>query len=128
MSLFLGSGPSLLLCPELTEQGRSVGDSSKGSAGTLSQISLVGLANQSFGFLENELMQFSSLMAVNNLKAMGVEDIISRVRGGSSGWGGGLSENSSTITYRSWGRSLKYNPVVIDFEVSLFALEETLRP
>ncbi|KAM5248579.1 complement component C8 alpha chain [Ctenodactylus gundi] len=50
-------------------------------------------------------------------KAMAVEDIISRVRGGSSGWGGGLIQNASTITYRSWGRSLKYNPVVIDFEV-----------
>ncbi|XP_073936109.1 complement component C8 alpha chain [Castor canadensis] len=50
-------------------------------------------------------------------KSMAVEDIISRVRGGSSGWGGGLTQNSSTITYRYWGRSLKYNPVVIDFEV-----------
>uniref|UniRef100_A0A8C6RKF5 Complement component 8, alpha polypeptide n=1 Tax=Nannospalax galili TaxID=1026970 RepID=A0A8C6RKF5_NANGA len=50
-------------------------------------------------------------------KSMAVEDIISRVRGGSSGWGSGLTQNSSTITYRSWGRSLKYNPVVIDFEV-----------
>ncbi|XP_044092356.1 complement component C8 alpha chain [Neovison vison] len=61
----------------------------------------------------------------NILKAMGVEDIISRVRGGSSGWGGGLSENSSTITYRSWGRSLKYNPVVIDFEMQ--PIHEVLR-
>ncbi|XP_047584388.1 complement component C8 alpha chain [Lutra lutra] len=61
----------------------------------------------------------------NNLTAMGVEDIISRVRGGSSGWGGGLSENSSTITYRSWGRSLKYNPVVIDFEMQ--PIHEVLR-
>ncbi|XP_004465554.1 complement component C8 alpha chain [Dasypus novemcinctus] len=46
-----------------------------------------------------------------------VEDIISRVQGGNSGPGGGLTQNSNTITYRSWGRSLKYNPVVIDFEV-----------
>uniref|UniRef100_A0A286Y4C5 Complement C8 alpha chain n=2 Tax=Cavia porcellus TaxID=10141 RepID=A0A286Y4C5_CAVPO len=50
-------------------------------------------------------------------KAMGVEDIIVRVRGGSAGEAGGLTQGSSTITYRSWGRSLKYNPVVIDFEV-----------
>lgn len=50
-------------------------------------------------------------------RATAVEDVISRVRGGSSGWGGGLTQNSSAITYRSWGRSLKYNPVVIDFEM-----------
>lgn len=56
-----------------------------------------------------------------------VEDIIFRVRGGSSDWGSVLTEDWSIITYRSWGRSLKYNPVVIDFEVSLVAVEETLR-
>uniref|UniRef100_H0XEH6 Complement C8 alpha chain n=1 Tax=Otolemur garnettii TaxID=30611 RepID=H0XEH6_OTOGA len=53
----------------------------------------------------------------SSMQAMGVEDIISRVRGGSSGWGGGLTQNQSTVTYRFWGRSLKYNPVVIDFEM-----------
>uniref|UniRef100_H2R3U7 Complement C8 alpha chain n=1 Tax=Pan troglodytes TaxID=9598 RepID=H2R3U7_PANTR len=58
-------------------------------------------------------------------KAMAVEDIISRVRGGSSGWSGGLAQNRSTITYRSWGRSLKYNPVVIDFEMQ--PIHEVLR-
>lgn len=46
-----------------------------------------------------------------------MEDVISRVQGGNTGWGGGLAANSSTITYRSWGKSLKYNPVVIDFEL-----------
>lgn len=61
-------------------------------------------------------------------KDLAVEDIISRVQGGSSRWSTGLAHNSSAITYRSWGRSLKYNPVVIDFEVSLFAAEETLCP
>lgn len=59
---------------------------------------------------------------------MAVEDIISRVRGGSSGWGGGLAHNKGIITYRFWGRSLKYNPAVIDLEVSLFAVEEALHP
>ncbi|NP_001039750.1 complement component C8 alpha chain precursor [Bos taurus] len=52
-----------------------------------------------------------------NEKAMGVEDFISRVRGDSSGWGGSLTQDSSLVTYRSWGRSLKYNPAVIDFEM-----------
>ncbi|KAB0357927.1 hypothetical protein FD754_002083, partial [Muntiacus muntjak] len=55
--------------------------------------------------------------AADNEKAMGVEELISLVRGGSSGWGGGLTQDSSIITYRSWGRSLKYNPAVIDFEM-----------
>lgn len=50
-------------------------------------------------------------------KITGVEDIISRVQGGSSVWGSVLTHNSSAITYQSWGRSLKYNPVVIDFEM-----------
>lgn len=59
---------------------------------------------------------------------MAVEDIISHVRGGNSGWGGGLAHNKSIISYRFWGRSLKYNPAIIDFEVSLFAVEETLHP
>ncbi|GAB1288689.1 Complement component C8 alpha chain [Apodemus speciosus] len=49
-------------------------------------------------------------------KDLGVEDIISRVQGGSSDSSSGLTHNSA-IAYRSWGRSLKYNPVVIDFEM-----------
>ncbi|XP_069336159.1 complement component C8 alpha chain isoform X1 [Eulemur rufifrons] len=61
----------------------------------------------------------------NSRKAMAVEDIVSQVRGGSSGWAGGLTQNGSIITYRSWGRSLKYNPVVIDFEMQ--PIHEVLR-
>lgn len=57
-----------------------------------------------------------------------MEDIIAQVRGGNSGWGTGLAHNMSFISYRSWGQSLKYNPAVIDFEVSPFAVEETLCP
>ncbi|XP_024612012.1 complement component C8 alpha chain [Neophocaena asiaeorientalis asiaeorientalis] len=59
------------------------------------------------------------------LKTVGVEDIISLVQGGSSGWAGGLTQHGSIITYRSWGRSLKYNPVVIDFELQ--PIHEILR-
>lgn len=58
-------------------------------------------------------------------RAAAVEDVISRVQGGSPGWGSGLTQNSSAITYRSWGRSLKYNPVVIDFEMQ--PIHEVLR-
>ncbi|XP_006919311.1 complement component C8 alpha chain [Pteropus alecto] len=58
-------------------------------------------------------------------KAMAVEDIISHVRGGNSGWGGGLAHNKSIISYRFWGRSLKYNPAIIDFELQ--PIHEVLR-
>ncbi|XP_054429734.1 complement component C8 alpha chain isoform X2 [Pteronotus mesoamericanus] len=53
----------------------------------------------------------------SNLNNMAVKDVISRVQGGSSGWGFGLAHNTSTISYRSWGRSLKYSPAIIDFEM-----------
>ncbi|XP_045403880.1 complement component C8 alpha chain [Lemur catta] len=69
--------------------------------------------------------RFGTGTTESNRKAMAVEDIISQVRGGSSGWAGGLTQNGSTITYRSWGRSLKYNPVVIDFEMQ--PIHEVLR-
>ncbi|KAF0880137.1 CO8A protein, partial [Crocuta crocuta] len=62
---------------------------------------------------------------VEGRQAMAVEDVIPRVRGGSSGWAGGLSQNRSIITYRFWGRSLKYNPVIIDFEMQ--PIHEVLR-
>ncbi|XP_012640576.2 complement component C8 alpha chain [Microcebus murinus] len=69
--------------------------------------------------------KFGTGKSESSRKAMAVEDIISLVRGGSSGWAGGLTHNRSTITYRSWGRSLKYNPVVIDFEMQ--PIHEVLR-
>ncbi|XP_014398054.1 PREDICTED: complement component C8 alpha chain [Myotis brandtii] len=54
-----------------------------------------------------------------------VQDIIAQVRGGNTGWGTGLAHNTSFISYRSWGRSLKYNPAVIDFETQ--PIHELLR-
>lgn len=60
MGLFLRVGPSLLLCLVITQQGKRVGDSSKDSTYTLSPVFLVALANLSFGFWGNELMQLSS--------------------------------------------------------------------
>ncbi|XP_044529469.1 complement component C8 alpha chain [Gracilinanus agilis] len=52
-----------------------------------------------------------------SLKDMGVRDIISRVRGGTTGPSSGLSNSWTAETYLSWGRSLKDNPAVIDFEL-----------
>ncbi|XP_025960664.2 complement component C8 alpha chain [Dromaius novaehollandiae] len=46
-----------------------------------------------------------------------VEDIIPRVRGGDTSYSGGLLNSWDSNIYRRWGRSLKYNPAVIDFEL-----------
>uniref|UniRef100_F6SV92 MACPF domain-containing protein n=1 Tax=Ornithorhynchus anatinus TaxID=9258 RepID=F6SV92_ORNAN len=53
----------------------------------------------------------------NVLKELGVEDVISRVRGGNLGPASGLLDLQSQHLYRAWGRSLKYNPALVDFEL-----------
>ncbi|XP_078526202.1 complement component C8 alpha chain [Lissotriton helveticus] len=55
--------------------------------------------------------------AVGGSNGAAIEDIISQVRGGDSGSSGGISLKWNANTYRLWGRSLKYNPAVIDFEL-----------
>ncbi|NXW58854.1 CO8A protein, partial [Eurystomus gularis] len=54
-----------------------------------------------------------------------VKDIISRIRGGDTGYSGGLLNSWDGNMYRHWGRSLKYNPAVIDFELQ--PIHEILR-
>ncbi|XP_057265242.1 complement component C8 alpha chain isoform X2 [Pezoporus wallicus] len=54
-----------------------------------------------------------------------VEDIIPRIRGGDSSYSGGLLNSWDGNMYRHWGRSLKYNPAVIDFELQ--PIHEILR-
>ncbi|XP_073213682.1 complement component C8 alpha chain isoform X2 [Lepidochelys kempii] len=54
-----------------------------------------------------------------------VEDIISRIQGGDVGSSGGLLNSWNANMYRHWGRSLKYNPAVIDFELQ--PIHEILR-
>ncbi|NXH48943.1 CO8A protein, partial [Dicaeum eximium] len=46
-----------------------------------------------------------------------VEDIIPRIRGGDTSYSGGLLNSWDGKMYRHWGRSLKYNPAVIDFQL-----------
>ncbi|XP_044286451.1 complement component C8 alpha chain [Varanus komodoensis] len=46
-----------------------------------------------------------------------IHDIIPRIRGGDSASIGRLMETSNANAYRYWGRSLKLNPTVIDFEL-----------
>ncbi|NWQ77166.1 CO8A protein, partial [Columbina picui] len=55
-----------------------------------------------------------------------VEDIIPRIRGGDTSYSGGLLNSWDGNMYRHWGRSLKYNPAVIDFEVRLFCTPQCL--
>ncbi|XP_029474062.1 complement component C8 alpha chain [Rhinatrema bivittatum] len=46
-----------------------------------------------------------------------IKDVISRVRGGSAASSGRFLTDFNAATYRHWGRSLKYNPIVVDFEL-----------
>lgn len=55
-----------------------------------------------------------------------VEDIIVRIKGGDTSYSARPLSSWDSNTYRRWGRSLKYNPAIIDFEVRLSTVEETL--
>ncbi|KAG9482927.1 hypothetical protein GDO78_009074 [Eleutherodactylus coqui] len=46
-----------------------------------------------------------------------IKDVITHVKGGDTGSAGGLLNAVGGSTYRFWGRSLKYNPAVIEFEL-----------
>ncbi|KAM4641433.1 complement component C8 alpha chain [Discoglossus pictus] len=46
-----------------------------------------------------------------------IKDVITHVTGGDIGSSGGVANVFIGSTYRFWGRSLKYNPAVIDFEL-----------
>ncbi|NWR62089.1 CO8A protein, partial [Bucorvus abyssinicus] len=72
------------------------------------------------GFLRTGMMagQMASHSAV-------VEDIIPRIRGGDTSYSRGLLSSWDGNMYRHWGRSLKYNPAVIDFELQ--PIHEILR-
>ncbi|KAM6456370.1 complement component C8 alpha chain [Liasis olivaceus] len=50
-------------------------------------------------------------------KKSAIEDIIPRVEGGDAPSIARLMENKNSIAYRYWGRSLKLNPTIIDFEL-----------
>ncbi|NWV60675.1 CO8A protein, partial [Malurus elegans] len=54
-----------------------------------------------------------------------VEDIIPRIKGGDTSYSEGLLNSWDGKMYRQWGRSLKYNPAVIDFQLE--PIHEILR-
>ncbi|NXX86518.1 CO8A protein, partial [Urocolius indicus] len=58
-------------------------------------------------------------------KSAVVEDIIFRIRGGDTSYSEGLLNSWDGSMYRHWGRSLKYNPAIIDFELQ--PIHELLR-
>ncbi|NWS26586.1 CO8A protein, partial [Polioptila caerulea] len=70
---------------------------------------------KSKGFLKTDAESHSAV----------VEDIIPRIRGGDTSYSGGLLNSWDGQMYRHWGRSLKYNPAVIDFQLQ--PIHEILR-
>ncbi|XP_010714379.1 complement component C8 alpha chain [Meleagris gallopavo] len=54
-----------------------------------------------------------------------VEDIIVRIKGGDTSYSAQPLSSWDSNTYRLWGRSLKYNPAIIDFELQ--PIHEILR-
>ncbi|KAK1203046.1 CO8A protein, partial [Pygoscelis papua] len=64
-------------------------------------------------------------MIAGQINSAVVEDIISLIRGGDASYSGGLLNSWDGNMYRRWGRSLKYNPAVIDFELQ--PIHEILR-
>uniref|UniRef100_A0A8C9ETS2 Complement C8 alpha chain n=1 Tax=Pavo cristatus TaxID=9049 RepID=A0A8C9ETS2_PAVCR len=54
-----------------------------------------------------------------------VEDIIVRIKGGDTSYSARPLSSWDSNTYRHWGRSLKYNPAIIDFELQ--PIHEILR-
>lgn len=46
-----------------------------------------------------------------------IKDIVTLVKGGSTESSGGLLAIKDPDTYRKWGLSLKYNPMLIEYEV-----------
>ncbi|NWV33561.1 CO8A protein, partial [Grantiella picta] len=70
------------------------------------------------------VIQLSDLPDGKNHNAV-VEDIIPRIRGGDTSYSGGLLNSWDGKMYRHWGRSLKYNPAVIDFQLE--PIHEILR-
>ncbi|XP_043941449.1 complement component C8 alpha chain [Protopterus annectens] len=55
---------------------------------------------------------------VNPSSSSFIKDILPRVEGGDTGSTGRLITIADARNYRHWGRSLKYNPALIDFEVA----------
>uniref|UniRef100_A0A674AWD4 Complement C8 alpha chain n=1 Tax=Salmo trutta TaxID=8032 RepID=A0A674AWD4_SALTR len=60
-------------------------------------------------------METSSMVSFLFLSSL-IKDIVTLVKGGSTGSTGGLLAIKDPDTYRKWGLSLKYNPMLIEYE------------
>ncbi|NXI74130.1 CO8A protein, partial [Anseranas semipalmata] len=92
------------------------------SAGVSVKKSVLQL-EASASYSECEKKQFLNADAKSNSAV--VEDIIPRIRGGDTAYSAGLLSSWDGNMYRRWGRSLKYNPAIIDFELQ--PIHEILR-
>ncbi|NXJ62072.1 CO8A protein, partial [Rostratula benghalensis] len=94
-----------------------------GLTATVKKLQLIPTLSSSYcaakGFLN------TGKVAEQFVQAPFVEDIIPRIRGGETSYSGGLLNSWNGNMYRDWGRSLKYNPAVIDFELQ--PIHEILR-
>lgn len=71
-------------------------------------------------------MSFSYLhIAGSDAGSAVVEDIITLVKGGILDSSSGVLVIRNPETYRSWGASLKYNPTLIEYEVSSIFTSKT---
>ncbi|KAF1647811.1 Complement component C8 alpha chain, partial [Eudyptes chrysocome] len=104
ISVCIGGSIGLTVSASKLHLGTSVSSSDCTSEGFLKTGTIAG--------------QMSSNSAV-------VEDIITLIRGGDTSYSGGLLNSWDGNMYRRWGRSLKYNPAVIDFELQ--PIHEILR-
>ncbi|NXX50079.1 CO8A protein, partial [Tricholaema leucomelas] len=88
---------------------------SLGISSSVKEISLGPSVSGSF-CKKDKLLQKGMAAGQQSHSAL-VEDVIPRVRGGDTSYSGGLLSSWDSNLYRGWGRSLKYNPAVIDFEL-----------
>ncbi|KAH0618570.1 hypothetical protein JD844_017914 [Phrynosoma platyrhinos] len=81
-------------------------------------------AKLSYDFCKKEAGQTTDSIAIESV----IEDVIPRVQGGDTASIARLMGGSSSSTYHYWGRSLKFNPAIIDFEeLKLQPIHEILR-
>lgn len=65
-----------------------------------------------------KVLIFMTIFADKDSSSSVVEDIVTLVKGGITETGAGVLAIRDPETYKKWGESLKYNPVLIEYEVS----------
>lgn len=64
------------------------------------------------------IILFSS-STVEDQSSSAIEDVLGFVKGGHTGSSTGSLAVKDAKSYQDWGKSLKYNPALIEFEVHL---------